>query len=34
MYKFVTLLNAENIKREQRLADFTKSLFKEHNKQL
>ena len=30
MYKFVTLLNAENIKEQQRLAVFTKSLFKEH----
>ena len=30
----VTLLNAENIKEQQRLAVFTKSLFKEHNKQL
>ena len=34
MYKFVTLLNAENIKKRQRLAVFTKSLFKKHNKQL
>ena len=28
------LLYAENVKEQQRLADFTKSLFKEHNKQL
>ena len=34
MYKFVALLNAENIKEQQRLAAFTKFLFKEHNKQL
>ena len=34
MYKFVALLNAENIKEQQRLAVFTKSLFQEHNKQL
>ena len=27
MYKFVALLNAENIKEQQRLAVFTKSLF-------
>ena len=34
MYKFVTLSNVENIKEQQRLAVFTKSLFKKHNKQL
>ena len=36
MYKFVALLNAENIKeqRQQRLAVFTKFLIQEHNKQL
>ena len=34
MYKFVALLNAENIKEQQRLAVFTKLLFQEHNKQL
>ena len=34
MYKFVVLLNAENIKEQQRLAVFTKSLFQKHNKQL
>ena len=34
MYKFVALLNAENIKEQQRLAVFTKALFQEHNKQL
>ena len=34
MYKFVALLNAENIKEQQRLTVFTKSLFQEHNKQL
>ena len=34
MYKFVTPLNVENIKEQQRLAVFTKSLFKEHDKQL
>ena len=34
MYKFVALLNAENIKEQQRLAVFTKAFFQEHNKQL
>ena len=34
MNKFVTLLKAETIKEQQRLAVFTKSLLKEHNKQL
>ena len=34
MYKLVALLNAENIKEQQRLAVFTKSLFEGHNKQL
>ena len=34
MHNFVVLLNAENIKEQQRLAVFTKFLFQEHNKQL
>ena len=36
MYKFVALLNADNIKEQQRSAVSTKSLFQEHtsNKQL
>ena len=32
MYKFVALLNVEDIKEQQRLAVFTKSVFKKHNK--
>ena len=34
MNKFVSPLNAENIKEQQRLAVLTKSLFKEYSKQL
>ena len=33
MYKFVARLNVENIKEQERLAVFTKSVIKEHNKQ-
>ena len=33
MYKFVALLNAENLKEQQRLAVLL-NLFQEHNKQL